>query len=269
MKQSDFLSYYGGLFYKKSAVLIIDFKLRTRYHKIIMTTNFDFLREVDKDLFEIITEAEKLYRDEYFEQCMAQTRRFGENVCKNVLGYRGSSAGTFDEMLAFLKDKTSGEEQEKEFIEDLYFLKRNGNKSVHSSSVKRDYLTALECLQRAFEVAISYSVYNRGAKPEILRLNYDTELLITGKPKQKTLAERYAEEKAYAERSSTPVKAKISSEKPPKKKPAKLQSYQMTPSKKRAKYPIFWILVGVTTLISLLILGAMLVVVKFHYLFNN
>ena len=51
-----------------------------------MTTNFDFLKEVDKDLFEIITDAEKLYRDEYFEQCMAQTRRFGENICKSVLG---------------------------------------------------------------------------------------------------------------------------------------------------------------------------------------
>ena len=47
-----------------------------------MATNFDFLKSVDKNLFEIITEAEKLYRDEYFEQCMGQTRRFGEHVCK-------------------------------------------------------------------------------------------------------------------------------------------------------------------------------------------
>ena len=49
-----------------------------------MTTNFDFLQKVDKNLYEIIAEAEKLYRDEYFEQCMTQTRRFGENVCKKV-----------------------------------------------------------------------------------------------------------------------------------------------------------------------------------------
>ena len=135
-----------------------------------MTTNFDFLKEVDKDLFEIITEAEKLYRDEYFEQCMAQTRRFGENICKNVLGNSKAAEDTFDEMLATLKDKVNGEEQEKEFIDDLYFLKKNGNRSVHASTVKRDYLTALECLQRAFEVAISYSVYNKGAKSEILKL---------------------------------------------------------------------------------------------------
>ena len=51
-----------------------------------MATNFDFLKSVDKNLFDIITEAEKLYRDEYFEQCMGQTRRFGEHVCKQVLG---------------------------------------------------------------------------------------------------------------------------------------------------------------------------------------
>ena len=35
-----------------------------------MATNFDFLKKVDTNLFEIISEAEKLYRDEYFEQCM-------------------------------------------------------------------------------------------------------------------------------------------------------------------------------------------------------
>ena len=35
-----------------------------------MAANFDFLKSTDKNLFDIITEAEKLYRDEYFEQCM-------------------------------------------------------------------------------------------------------------------------------------------------------------------------------------------------------
>ena len=53
-----------------------------------MVTNFDFLKKNDKDLFSIISDAERLYRDEYFEQCMTQTRRFGEIVCKNVLGSR-------------------------------------------------------------------------------------------------------------------------------------------------------------------------------------
>lgn len=218
-----------------------------------MSGNFDFLQKIDKDLYEIIIEAEKLYRDEYFEQCMTQTRRFGENVCKKVLGNNRSFEATFDEMLATLKDKIKGEEQEKEFIDDLYFLKKNGNISVHSSKVKRDYLTALECLQRAFEAAISYSVYNRGASSDILRINYDTELLITGKPKQKSLAEKYAEEKAYNQRiTKTTAKAKPSSQ--TKKKQKKPQSYQMAPSKKKRKYSIFWILVGITTAISLLML---------------
>ena len=94
-----------------------------------MAANFDFLKSTDKNLFDIITEAEKLYRDEYFEQCMSQTRRFGENICKNVLGDRRTTEETFDDMLATLKDKSKGNPQEKEFLDDLYFLKRNGNKS--------------------------------------------------------------------------------------------------------------------------------------------
>lgn len=83
--------------------------------------NFDFLKKTDKNLYEIISEAEKLYRDEYFEQCMVQTRKFGENICKNVIGTRCTPDSTFDEMLATLKDKIKSE-QEKEFIDDLYFL---------------------------------------------------------------------------------------------------------------------------------------------------
>lgn len=160
-----------------------------------MATNFDFLKKVDTNLFEIISEAEKLYRDEYFEQCMGQTRRFGENVCKKVLGANRTTEKTFDDMLATLKDCSTGEDVEKEFIDDLYFLKKHGNNAVHSSSVKKDGMEALECLQRAFEVAINYSVYNRSASSNILKLRYDTELLITGKKKEKSLAEKYTEAK--------------------------------------------------------------------------
>ena len=159
-----------------------------------MATNFDFLKSTDKNLFDIISEAEKLYRDEYFEQCMGQTRRFGENICKDVLGSRRTSEETFDDMLATLKDKSKGNPQEKEFLDDLYFLKRNGNKSVHSNTVEKDGMKALECLQRAFEVAISYSVFKNGPSDKLLHLQYDTELLVTGK-KNKSLAERYNQEK--------------------------------------------------------------------------
>ncbi len=160
-----------------------------------MSDNFQFLKKVNANLYNIITEAEKLYRDEYFEQCMTQTRRFGEQVCREILSQNKQTLGSFDEMITVLKDNANGNIQEKEFINDLYFLKRNGNISVHSSKVKRDGMTALECLKRAFEIAINYSVYSQGASNNILKLNYDVELLITGKKNNKSLKEKYEEEK--------------------------------------------------------------------------
>lgn len=158
--------------------------------------NFDFLKPIDKNLYGIITEAEKLYRDEYFEQCITQTRRFGEIICKDVLGDLRTCEKTFDDMLATLKDKASYSIQEKEFIEDLYFLKREGNASVHGNSVKKDGIIALECLQRSFEIAINYAVHYKKTNSKILKLQYDTELLITEKQCKKSLSEKYKEEKS-------------------------------------------------------------------------
>ncbi len=154
-------------------------------------SNFEFLKKVDKDLFGIASDAEKLYRDEYFEQCMTQTRRFAEIVTQNMLKNTNSVNSTFDEMLNCLKDKAKGNPREKEFIDDLYFLKQNGNKSVHSKKVKQDGMIALECLQRAFEVAINYFVSIMGEDKKILGLNFDIDLLLTGKKSQKTLSEKY------------------------------------------------------------------------------
>ncbi len=218
-----------------------------------MATNFDFLKNTDKNLFEIITEAEKLYRDEYFEQCMTQTRRFAENICKDVLGNRRTSEETFDDMLATLKDKAEGNPQEKEFLDDLYFLKRKGNQSTHSSSVKKDGITALECLQRAFEVAISYSVYKNGPSEKLLRMQYDTELLVTGK-KNKSLSERYTEKKNQfktrkTENSSSKTEKKSSA--PKKSKTLKLKQ----PSDKTRTIPVFWLIMLVAFTISLTIIG--------------
>lgn len=224
-----------------------------------MPTNFDFLKKVDKNLFEIVAEAEKLYRDEYFEQSMVQTRRFGEHVCKKVLGKNRTTEETFDEMLATLNDCSFGNIEEKEFINDLYFLKKHGNSAVHSGSVKKDGMEALECLKRAFEVAISYCIYNRKANPKIMRLSYDTELLVTGE-KNKKLSDRYKEAKEKAVKSndfdepklkkSSATKSK--STKTPKKKTTKKQSSVMV-CKSKKSFPIFWILVGITFVISLLI----------------
>lgn len=223
-----------------------------------MPTNFDFLKKVDKNLFEIVAEAEKLYRDEYFEQSMVQTRRFGEHVCKKVLGKNRTTEETFDEMLATLNDCSFGNIEEKEFINDLYFLKKHGNSAVHSGSVKKDGMEALECLKRAFEVAISYCIYNRKANPKIMRLSYDTELLVTGENKK--LSDRYKEAKEKAVKSSDFDEPKLKkssatkskSTKTTKKKTTKKQSSVMV-CKSKKSFPIFWILVGITFVISLLI----------------
>lgn len=213
-----------------------------------MATNFDFLKPVDKNLFDIITEAEKLYRDEYFEQCMGQTRRFGEHICKQVLGKNRTSENTFDQMLATLKDKGNGSEQEKEFINDLYFLKKHGNESVHSAKVKKDGIEALECLQRAFEIAINYTVYNKKGKTNILKLRYDTELLVTGKKSKKTLSEKYLEEK-NKEKTFTKRKKTTS----PKKNLDK-QVYEMKSATDKKGLPVFWILVGFSSIVSIIVL---------------
>lgn len=208
-------------------------------------SNFNFLKPVDKNLYEIISDAEKLYRDEYFEQCIAQTRRFGENVCKNVLGNLRTTEKTFDDMLATLKDKVSDVIQEKEFVDDLYFLKREGNASVHASSVKKDGLVALECLQRAFEVAINYSVHFKKSDSKILKLRYDTELLVTGKKTRKTLAEKYNAQKEIEKEKE---KTKKKGAKKIKKSSAKVTS------KKEKHHSWFWIFVGFSAIVSIVLI---------------
>ena len=200
-------------------------------------SNFSFLKSLDKNLYEIISDAEKLYRDEYFEQCIAQTRRFAENVCKQVLGSARTTEKTFDDMLATLRDKSNQSEQEREFIEDLYFLKREGNNSVHASTVKKDGIVALECLQRAFEVSINYAVFYAKAQNNLLKLRYNTELLVTGEKSEKTLADKYKSAK----------KKKTTNPKTSKK--AVKQSHTMKPSEPKNN-SLFWIFVGISAIIS-------------------
>ena len=225
-----------------------------------MATNFDFLKKVDKNLYGIISEAEKLYRDEYFEQCMTQTRRFGEHVCKKVLGTNRTTENTFDDMLATLNDCSTGTETEKEFINDLYFLKKHGNSAVHSSSVKKDVMTALECLKRAFEIAISYSVFHRGASSGILRLHYDTELLVTGQRSGKTLSEKYTEEKAKTAVSYKP-KTSAKSRKTTSKK-SKKQSSVMVCKHPKTGISLYWILTGASFAVSMIIM--LVLVISIH-----
>ncbi len=206
-----------------------------------MTTNFDFLKRNDKELFKIINDAEELYRSEFFEQCMTQTRRFGEVVCKNVLGSRRTTEITFDAMLATLKDCTLGSSEEaKEFVEDLYFLKKHGNEAVHSITVKQDGMEALECLQRAFEIAINYCVYSCNEDRCILKLRYDTELLVTGKKSRKKLSDKYLEEKEK-------ITKKTRNSKTTKPKPQYCSVKSQTQNSQRH---YFWYFVGVSAVVS-------------------
>lgn len=160
--------------------------------------NFTFLKNIDSDLFKIADEAEKLYRDEYFDQCITQTRKFGENVCRNMLEDECTSEDTFDALITKLKDMSTGSDMEKEFIEDLYFIKKEGNKSTHNKKSKNSGMTALECLKRTFELSISYSVQKKGASKNLLRKIYDIDLLILDKkmPK-KRLVDEYLERSDY------------------------------------------------------------------------
>ena len=161
-----------------------------------MASNFDFLKTTDRKLFEMIETAEQLYRDEYFEQCIVQIRKFAENICKKILGGRRTKETTFDDMLATLCDKSTGSEQEREVIEDLYFIKKEGNTSAHNSGISLPATTALECLQRAFEVSINFAFSRNPNKTKLLKLEFDTELLITGEKTKKTLKQKYLEAKS-------------------------------------------------------------------------
>lgn len=186
-------------------------------------SNFEFLKQINKDLFKIAAEAEELFRDEYFEQSITQTRRLGENLCRLIMGSNASADDTFDNMLATLKDTPHPSEIEKEFIDDLYFIKKAGNASVHSLQVKKDAdiaKDALECLERSFEACLNFAVYKCNASDDLLNLVFDEEMLMTGKKsKSATLQERYtAERKKQLAKNSekaqdTPKKRKKKSKK--------------------------------------------------------
>ena len=183
-----------------------------------MASNFDFLKSVDKKLFDLIETAEQLYRDEYFDQCIVQTRKFAENICKKLLGGKKTTEKTFDEMLATLCDKSTGSQQEKEIIEDLYFIKREGNKSAHNSNQALPASTALECLQRAFEVGINFAFSRNPNKTKLLKLEFDIELLITGEKTKKTLKEKYLDAKEKNKSTKEEIDIEIHSPKSHKRK---------------------------------------------------
>lgn len=152
-----------------------------------MADNFEFLKNIDEELFCAIEDAQKLFRDEYFNQCVVQLRIFAEKTAKRVLGSQSANL-TFDDILNCLKDKIKSQ-TEQEFIDDLFFIKKSGNKCAHGEDIAPS--EALEAIRRAFEVAINYS-YSKKKDEKILKLQFDDTLLITGKKQQEIrLVDKY------------------------------------------------------------------------------
>lgn len=152
-----------------------------------MANNFDFLKNTNKELFNSIEDAQKLFRDEYFNQCSVQLRIFAEKMVKKILGSKEENQ-TFDDALNCLKDKIKTQ-QEKEFIDDLFFIKKMGNKCAHGEDIAPS--EALEAIKRAFEASINYA-YSKKKDEKLLKLQFDHTLLITGKKQQEVkLVDKY------------------------------------------------------------------------------
>ncbi|MDD3149824.1 MAG: DUF4145 domain-containing protein [Candidatus Gastranaerophilales bacterium] len=184
-------------------------------------SNFVFLKKNNEKFFKIILEAEKLFRDEYYEQSVVQTRRFAENICKDLLQDKITPEDTFDSMINKIKDNSNLNIRMKEFTDDLYFLKKYGNISAHSSSSSIKPEIALECLERSYEIAIFYSHMKYGINKKLEKTLFSEEILMTGeKPFQKKYVEKLKKEK----KKSVNIKPKKrTSAKITKKKKAKIK----------------------------------------------
>ena len=146
-----------------------------------MSSNFDFLQKVDKT-------AEKLFRDEYFEQCITQTRKLAERIIRNVLGNSATVEDSFDDMLYKLKTVSKNTMREQEFISDMYFLKKQGNLATHGEKIENSGEVALDCLEHAFEACINFA-YSKTNDDTLNRLIFDEKLLILGEKNQNLQAQ--------------------------------------------------------------------------------
>lgn len=210
-------------------------------------SNFLFLKKNNPNLFNIISEAEKLFRDEYFEQAMIQTRRFAENLCKDLLQDNVLPDETFDSMINRIKDKSFGNTRMQEFSDDLYFLKKHGNNSAHSSVAVKNGKDALECMERAYEIAIFYSNIKYGYNKKLDKTVFSEELLMTGAKTSPKLKEKYTEELKKARTKASSTKAKP-------KKVQKSAKKQKSKKKKKKSPKALFIIISVITLIALVYL---------------
>ena len=129
-----------------------------------MADNFDFLKKFDKKLYSIILDAQNLFCDGYFNQSAVNVRIFGEKLAQKILP--NSAQSTFDDTLNCLKDRIKTQ-RDKELVEDLFFIKQQGNKAAHGETLSS--LEALETIKRAFEASINYC-YCKSGQEEINKL---------------------------------------------------------------------------------------------------
>lgn len=182
-------------------------------------SNFNFLKDINLDLYKIIINAENLFRDEYFEQATVQIRKFAENLCADILPQNLSENVTFDDMIQKIKDNSFENIRKKEFVDDLYFIKNNGNQAAHEKNSINSGEIALECLERAFEISIFYSHIKSGFDETLDKTLFDEKLLILQKksPKNdiKTRYEKALQENRVikTEKPAKRIKEKISSKK--------------------------------------------------------
>lgn len=183
-------------------------------------SNFLFLKKNNENLFNIISEAEKLFRDEYFEQSIVQIRRFAENICRDLLQDKLIPDETFDSMINRIKDNSFGNMRMKEFTEDLFFLKKHGNISAHSSTANKDGKIALECLERSYEISVFYSNLKYGYNNKLDKSVFSEEILMTGKQSSSNLLkEKYSTELEKTRKNSSMIKQKKISSKNTEPKP--------------------------------------------------
>lgn len=153
-----------------------------------MSSNFDFLQKVDNEIFNLAKTAEKLFRDEYFEQCITQTRKLAERIIRNVLGNSATVEDSFDDMLYKLKTVSKNTMREQEFMSDMYFLKKQGNLATHGEKIENSGEVALDCLEHAFEACINFA-YSKTNDDTLNRLIFDEKLLILGEKNQNLQAQ--------------------------------------------------------------------------------
>ncbi len=144
-----------------------------------MSSNFDFLEKIDTEIFNLAKTSEKLFRDEYFEQCITQTRKLAERIIRTVLGNSATAEDSFDDMIYKLKTVSKNTMREQEFISDMYFLKKQGNLATHGEKIENCGEVALDCLEHAFEACINFA-YAKTNDDTLNRLIFDEKLLVLG-----------------------------------------------------------------------------------------